>query len=57
MRSVRDRVRRAREKGLPVPAQREEDETAIAFQEWMTTQPDDAFTESIIELRRRFEMG
>lgn len=57
MRTVRDRVRRAREKGQPPPVLRENDETASAFQEWMTTQPDSAFAESIIDLRKRFEAG
>ncbi len=53
MRSHRDRVRRAREKGQPLPLPPDDTEAA-RFHEWLIVQPDDALSQDIIALRERF---
>ncbi|MFY0611947.1 MAG: metallophosphoesterase [Hyphomicrobiaceae bacterium] len=54
MRSQRDRVRRAREKGQPLPAPPDDDQ-GRAFYEWLIVQPDDALELDIIRLRDAYE--
>jgi predicted kinase len=54
MRSHRDRVRRAREKGQPLPAA-PDDHDAIRFHEWLIVQPDETLTRDIIQLREAYE--
>ena len=54
MRSQRDRVRRAREKGLPLPAP-PDDHQGLAFYEWLIAQSDEALQLDIIQLRDTFE--
>ncbi|MGI9479551.1 MAG: RNA ligase [Hyphomicrobiaceae bacterium] len=54
MRSQRDRVRRAREKGQPLPVAPDDDQ-GRAFFEWLIVQPDDALQLDIIRLRDAYE--
>ena len=54
MRSQRDRVRRAREKGQPLPAP-PDDREGRTFYEWLIVQSDDALQRDIIQLRDAFE--
>lgn len=54
MRSHRDRVRRSREKGQPLPAA-PDDQEAVRFHEWLIVQPDEALSHDIIRLRTAYE--
>lgn len=54
MRSQRDRVRRAREKGQPLPMP-PDDHDGRQFFEWLIVQPDEALQRDIIQLRDAFE--
>jgi hypothetical protein len=56
MRTQRDRVRRARDKGRPLPPP-PDDHEGIAFYEWLITQPDTTLQLDIIQLRDAFEAG
>jgi len=53
MRSHRDKIRRARQKGRPLPAP-PDDHQAATFHEWLITQPDEVLEHDIISLRRQF---
>lgn len=54
MRGHRDRVRRAREKGRPLPVMQEDDPEARAFHDWLIARPDGDLTKDIIALREAF---
>jgi len=55
MRAHRDKIRRARQKGQPLPPP-PDDQEAVAFHEWLIVQPDEALTDNIISLRRQFSL-
>ncbi|MEM7058294.1 MAG: RNA ligase [Pseudomonadota bacterium] len=54
MRGHRDRVRKARENGTEAPLPRIDDQEARDFHDWLITQPTEALSDSIIDLRERF---
>ncbi len=54
MRGHRDRVRKSRENGQPVPLPRFDDDEARAFHDWLITQPTEALSDDIITLRKKF---
>lgn len=54
MRSHRDRLRKTRETGKPSPLPRFEDAEALAFHNWLATQPTESLSKDIITLRRAF---
>ena len=54
MRSQRDRVRRAREKGRPLPEMLEQDAEALDFHHWLLARPDEDLVKDIITLRETF---
>ena len=54
MRSHRDRVRRAREKGSPLPVMQSGDEEAQTFHDWLVAQGDRTLQQDIIALREAF---
>ena len=54
MRSQRDRIRRAREKGRPPPEMAKDDGEARDFNAWLLGRPDDDLVKDIITLRTAF---
>ncbi len=54
MRSQRDRVRRAREKGQPLPEMLDQDGEALDFHHWLLARSDEDLVKDIITLREAF---
>lgn len=54
MRTHRDRIRKAREKGQAAPGPRFEDAEALRFHDWLMRQPDERLAQDIIILRQAF---